>query len=266
MRLFDYRQGNSPLVLSIPHAGTWIPDDIAPMLREESRGLPDTDWFVPRLYALPALQDATRIIAQVSRYVVDLNRPPSDESLYPGQATTGVCPETHFDGNPVYRQGYSVGSEERERRIGMYWRSYHEQLRAALDRSLQQHGYAVLLDAHSIASRVPRLFDGQLPDLNFGTNQGRSCSPAFEQSIERFAGELPSRSFSSVVNGRFIGGYITRHYGGVSSPVEAVQLEISQAAYMDESNRSWDAARAARLQVVLSEFAKTLGEWRPAAV
>ena len=263
MRLFDYRQGHSALILSVPHAGTWIPDDIAPLLREDARCLPDTDWFVPRLYALPGLDDATRIFAQVSRYVVDLNRPPDDASLYPGQATTGVCPETHFDGTPVYREGWTLSSEERARRIAFYWRPYHEKLRVELDRSIRQHGFAVLLDAHSIASRVPRLCSGQLPDLNFGTNQGGSVSPELQAQIEQFAARVATQGFSSVVNGRFVGGYITRHYGNPAQQVQAVQLEISQAAYMDEATRAWDDAKASRLQEVLAEFVAVLREWRP---
>lgn len=262
MHLYDYAPGTSPLVLSVPHAGTWLPDDIAAQLREDARDLRDTDWFVPRLYEVPELDGATRLVAAVSRYVVDLNRPASDESLYPGQATTGVCPETHFDGTPVYPSAAGVTPAERARRIAIYWQPYHAQLRAALDETIRRHGFALLLDAHSIASRVPRLFEGQLPDLNFGTNHGRSCSPQMQAALEDFAARLPARGYSSVVNGRFVGGYITRHYGA-DRPVQAVQLEISQAAYLDEATRRWDPTRAARLQQVLADFASLLNSLGP---
>lgn len=262
MHLYDYVPGKSRLVLSVPHAGTWLPDDIASQLREDARDLRDTDWFVPRLYELPEWAEATRLVAAVSRYVVDLNRPASDESLYPGQATTGVCPETHFDGTPVYQAATPLSSAERARRIAIYWQPYHAQLQFALDETIRREGWAVLLDAHSIASRVPRLFEGQLPDLNFGTNHGRSCSPHLQAAIDDFAARLPARGFSSVVNGRFVGGYITRHYGE-SRAVEAVQLEISQAAYLDETTRRWDPARAVRLQQLLADFATLLNSLGP---
>jgi N-formylglutamate amidohydrolase len=160
----------------------------------------------------------------------------------------------------VYRREYEVTPDERARRIGLYWQPYHDQLRHALDRAIAEHGFAVLLDAHSIASRVPNLFEGQLPDLNFGTNHGRSGTSKFQRAIEQFAGSVSG--FSAVVNGRFVGGYITRHYGGSDHQVEAVQLEISQAAYLDESTGVWENDRASRLQSVLVEFVKLLMEWR----
>ena len=260
MRLFEFRRGDLPLIVSVPHAGTWVPDSIARNMTEASRGLRDTDWFVPRLYELPGLERATLLTANVSRYVIDLNRPPTDESLYPGQNTTSVCPERHFDGMPIYRDGYTISPEEKARRILDYWRPYHFQLRAALDSTIERFGSVVLLDGHSIASRVPNLFDGQLPDLNFGTNKAQSVSAEFQSLIDQFVAGI--EGYTTAVNGRFVGGYITRHYGAQSPQIEAIQLEISQAAYLEESTGHWDDARAKSLQAVLSKFIAALSGWK----
>ena len=256
MDLFDFRRGSIPLLISIPHAGTRIPHDVAQAMTPASRALPDTDWFVPRLYELDESSAASLLIARISRYVVDLNRPPSDENLYPGQNTTALCPERHFDGTPVYREGCSLNEAQRQSRLQTYWQPYHQQLQAELDRLVDRFGFAVLLDAHSIASRVPNLFPGRLPDLNFGTNHGRSCTADFQQKIEQLARQ--TAPLDSIVNGRFVGGYITRHYGRPTAGVNAVQLEISQAAYLDEPSRSWNATQAAVLQAFLRRLLREL--------
>ncbi|MFM7740288.1 MAG: N-formylglutamate deformylase, partial [Planctomycetota bacterium] len=256
----DFRPGKLPVLVSIPHAGTELPTEIAERMTESARRLPDTDWFVDRLYEQPVLRDASLIVALTSRYVIDLNRPPSDESLYPGQNTTGLCPLIQFDGTPLYRKGADPTAAEITGRIADYWQPYHEQIRAELTRLRNEHPRVLIFDAHSIASQVPRLFPGVLPDFNFGTNHGATCSASFQKAIDQFAaGELTG--YSHVVNGRFVGGYITRTYGQPSSNIEGLQLELSQATHLDEATRTWDSAFAIRLQSVLSRlFANLLEE------
>lgn len=257
--LFDVKVGSLPLVVSVPHAGIYVPESIRARMTDESRRLPDTDWFVPRLYDVPELKNATTIVASVSRYVVDLNRPPSDENLYPGQNTTKLCPETHFDGSPVYRDGQPLRTDEIRQRIDEYWKPYHAKLKQLLDERRSQFGFAVVLDLHSIASCVPNLFDGVLPDLNFGTNHGQSAGSSLQKVIDQ-AASAP-QDFSAVVNGRFVGGYITRHYGNPERKVHAVQLELSQATYLNESTATWDHAKAMRIQPVLRRFLGDVLRW-----
>lgn len=254
--LYQLDQRDGPLIFSIPHAGTLLPPAIAARLTDAARGLPDTDWQVERLYDFAADLGATVIRATHSRYVVDLNRPPEDSSLYPGQATTGLCPEVAFDGTPLYRDGDGVDEEERSRRLDVYWRPYHARLEAEIARVRARHGHAVLYDCHSILSRVPRLFEGRLPDLNLGTANGAACDPALQQAVARI---LAGSGFSHVVNGRFVGGYITRHYGRPSDGVHALQMEIGCDAYLaDGHGFRYDEAKAARLKPVLRRIAEAL--------
>lgn len=257
--IFDFRPGKLPVLVSIPHAGTEIPAEISERMTESARQLPDTDWFVDRLYDLPVLRDASLIVARTSRYVIDLNRPPSNESLYPGQNTTGLCPLIQFDGAPLYREGTEPTAEEISSRIKNYWQPYHEQIGAELKRLRNAHPRVLIFDAHSIASQVPRLFPGVLPDFNFGTNHGATCSASFQKTIEQFADkQLPE--YSHVINGRFVGGYITRNYGQPSANIEGLQLELSQATHLDEATGTWDSALAVRLQSVISRLFATLLE------
>lgn len=250
--LYRYHQGTSPLLINIPHGGTEVPDQIAQRFTSKARALPDTDWHVPVLYAFARVLGASILEARLSRYVVDLNRPPDDDSLYPGQMTTGLCPDTLFDGTPLYQTGESLPEAEIETRRQRYWQPYHDQLSTVLERIRDKFGYALLYDAHSIASRVPRLFSGRLPALNLGTADGRSCTPACERAL---AAVLAASSYTNVVNGRFVGGYITRHYGRPRDNVHAVQMEITQESYMDEiEGFPYIDAKAGRLQPVLESL------------
>ncbi len=259
--LFDVVAGDSPLVISFPHSGTWLPADIAGRMTEQGREVPDTDWDLPRLYDIESIEGVTWIASRVSRYVVDLNRPPDDESLYPGQVTTGLCPTETFAGEPIYVAGQQPDAAEVERRRHTWWRPYHERLRAELDRVIATRGFAVLLDAHSIASRVPRLFDGPLPDFNFGTNHSRSCAVELEQRLETWAARC-LEPYTRVLNGRFVGGHITRHYGNAED-VHAVQLELSQATYMDEDARAWSDELSRQVAVKIRQFVDVLLTWSP---
>jgi len=223
--------GTLPLLISIPHLGTRLPEEFAAQMNPSATIRQDTDWHLDRLYAFAATLGASVLEARVSRYVIDLNRPPGGESLYPGQTTTGLCPTETFRGEPLYRDGAAPDATEQDRRLRAYWMPYHAALADELARLGAEHGSVLLWDAHSIAGVLPRLFEGQLPDLNFGTNSGQSCGAALLESAVAVA---RGSHFTHVVNGRFKGGYITRHYGRPQRNVHAIQLEMRQALYMDE--------------------------------
>ena len=255
MEIFTLHQGTAPLLVSVPHDGTFVPDDIAQRLTPAARRVPDTDWHIARLYAFARELGASMIVPTHSRYVVDLNRSEDDVSLYPGQNTTGLCPVVRFSGEPVYLQGREPTPDEIAERVERYWRPYHQALRMELDRLRAVHGRAVLWEGHSIRGELPFLFQGRLPDMNLGTAGGASCSPALQQRLEAvLAGQ---EEFDSVVNGRFKGGHITRHYGDPASGIEAVQMETSQRAYMDEASFAYDEAKAARAQALIRRLLET---------
>lgn len=239
-------RGRAPLLISLPHDGTGIPEPIAARMTPAALAVPDTDWHVHRLYAgLAEALGASLIRPCWSRYVVDLNRPPDDTSLYPGQRVTGLVPRVTFADEPIYRQGAEPDEAEVAARVERYWRPYHSALAGELERLRETHGRVVLWEGHSIRSRVPMLFDGRLPDLNLGTADGRSCTPA---TRARLAAVLAAESrYSHAVDGRFKGGHVTRHYADPARGIEAVQLEIAQATYLDEASFAFDEVRAAPL-------------------
>lgn len=242
MQRFDLHRGNAPLLISLPHNGTRVPEDIAVRLAPAAQRVPDTDWHVARLYDFARELGASILVPYYSRYVVDLNRPEDDASLYPGQNTTGLCPTTMFSGEPVYLPELEPSPDDIRRRVETYWRPYHEALRGELARLKAEHGRAVLWEGHSIRSVVPFLFEGRLPDFNLGTAGGASCSQALQQ---RLADVMEAQeAYSFVFNGRFKGGYITRHYGDPANGVDAVQLELVQLNYMDEDSFEYLPQRA----------------------
>lgn len=246
--------GELPLLVSVPHDGCHVPDDIRERMTEAGLALPDTDWHVAELYEFARDLGASMQVANYSRYVVDLNRSASDDDLYPGQLVTGLCPLQTFSGEDIYTTG-GIDPEEKTRRISTYWQPYHQQIEATLSAMRDRYGYALLWDAHSIPSTVPRLFDGELAALNIGTNDGASCPQPIEAAIASVAKTSP---YSSVVNGRFKGGHITRHYGDPENHVFAIQLEIAQRSYMDEDTRVFDSRRANRLRGTLRQLLETL--------
>ena len=247
--VFTLHRGDAPLLLSLPHDGSLIPPALAQRMVPAARRAPDTDWHVSRLYAFARELGASILVPRHSRYVVDLNRPEDDVSLYPGQNTTGLCPIVQFSGEPVYLEGQGPDAAEVAARVDTYWRPYHQSLQSELARIRAQHGRAVLWEGHSIRGEVPFLFEGRLPDLNLGTAAGASCSPALQSRLEAVL--AAQDEYDWVANGRFKGGHITRHYGDPGNGVDAVQLEISQRNYMDETSFDWDEGKAARLQRVL---------------
>jgi N-formylglutamate amidohydrolase len=264
MELWTLVRGDAPIIVDVPHAGTHVPDAIALRLAGPALAVPDTDWHVDRLYAFARSIGATLLVATHSRYVVDLNRDPSGAALYPGADNTELCPTRTFASEPIYADGETPDEREIAARRAVYYDPYHATLKAEIDRVRARHGYAILLDAHSIRSRVPRFFEGRLPDLNLGTADGASCA----KNVERLAIDVLSRArtFTHVLNGRFKGGYVTRRYGQPAAGVHALQLEMAQACYMDEMPPfRYDAARAADLVAVLERLVIALAECRPAA-
>lgn len=229
MELFRFRAGTAPLLVSMPHTGTFIPEWLAPRLSAAARPLPDTDWHLERLYDFLGELGASVLIATHSRYVVDLNRPPDNANLYPGRDTTGIVPLDTFHREPLYLPGFPPSDEEQADRIRTYWRPYHDELARALAEIKARHGYALLWDAHSIFSVLPRFFKGKLPDLNLGTADGKSCAPGIGEALAKAV-----EGYSVALNGRFKGGYITRRYGDPDNNVHAAQLELSEATYMAE--------------------------------
>jgi N-formylglutamate deformylase len=231
---FRFHQGTQPLLISMPHVGTHVPPALAARLTDESRHVPDTDWHLERLYDFAVGLGASVLVATHSRYVIDLNRPPDGASLYPGQSVTGLCPIDTFDSTPVYRDPADLPNEaEVAERRDAIWYPYHRQLEGELARLKDMHGIAVLWDAHSIRSVLPRFFEGKLTDFNFGTAKGASCDPALSDAVMAIAGQVPGHT--AVLNGRFTGGHITRQHGDPQKGVHAIQLEMTQSSYMQEA-------------------------------
>ncbi|MBR8303750.1 N-formylglutamate deformylase [Burkholderia dolosa] len=254
--VFTLKQGTLPLLISIPHAGTYIPDDIAVTMTPDARFVDDCDWHLERLYGFAASLGASILVPSHARYVVDLNRPPDNASLYPGQDTTGLVPIDTFDKVPLYPANALPDEAEIVRRRDRYWRPYHDALTREIARLKAAHGRVLVWEAHSIRSHVPRFFEGRLPDFNFGTSSGASAAPGLADAL--VARVVAHGGYTAVANGRFKGGYITRHYGVPAAGVEAVQLELSQITYMDETRPyAYDEARAARMTPLLQTLVET---------
>ncbi|RSY86949.1 N-formylglutamate deformylase [Sphingomonas koreensis] len=261
--MIHVEQGSAPLIVSIPHAGTVIPADIQGLVSPELARY-DADLYVDHLYAFARGLDATIVRTTVSRTVIDVNRDPSGQTLYPGQFTTGLCPIQTFDGTPLYEPGALPDAHEIERRRAEWFDPYHTALAIQIERLRAIHPAIVVYDAHSIRSVVPKLFDGELPNFNIGTNDGTSCAPALTQAVEAICDASP---YSRVTNGRFKGGWITRHYARPDAGVHTIQMELAMRTYLVETPDHWpppwheETAQACRqiLRPILSaaiDFAK----------
>jgi N-formylglutamate deformylase len=255
--IYRFVRGTSPLIVSMPHVGTELPPEISAIMTGVGRRVPDTDWYVDRLYDFVIGLGASVLIPRYSRYVIDLNRPPDDASLYAGQTHTGLCPVRAFDGAALYEDAaFAISAAELEWRREKYWQPYHDALAAAIAETQRRCGSVLLLDAHSIRSRVPRLFEGRLPDINLGTNDGKSCSEDLIRPVLDLLGS--QQRFSHVLNGRFKGGYITRHYGAPARRVHALQIELAQDCYMDEEQVVFTRDRARPLSSVLQPVVEAM--------
>jgi N-formylglutamate deformylase len=247
---FSLRQGSAPLLVSIPHMGTEIPEALRAGYVPRALAVEDTDWHLDRLYAFADELGASVLQPKFSRYVIDLNRPPDDQPMYPGAANTELCPTRFFTGDALYREGVALTHAQRSERLQLCWQPYHDALQGTLDRLRRQHGFVLLWDAHSIRSEIPWLFEGRLPDLNIGSASGQSAAPSIARAVVQAAAGY-SR-YTHVLDGRFKGGYITRRYGNPADGVHAVQLEMCQCTYMREAPPyDWDDARASQVQPVV---------------
>ena len=266
MSVFQLQQGRVPLLISLPHVGTEIPPELAEPMVPRARLSEDTDWHLERLYRpLAEALGASLIVPRYSRYVIDLNRPPDDQPLYPGAAGgTGLVPTRFFTDEPLYPPGQAPDAAAIAARRDAFWWPYPEPLDEELARLRAEHGHALLFDGHSIRSELPWLFDGELPALNLGTADGASCAPALTQRLGAvLAGQT---RYSQVVNGRFKGGYITRHYGQPARGQHAVQLEMCQRCYMDEAREprgAYDEAAAAQVAPLIERLLTEMLAWRP---
>ena len=258
----EIHRGEAPLVVSFPHTGTDIPVEIEGRLVSPWMARKDADWWIDRLYGFAADLGATTVRTRISRSVIDVNRDPSGASLYPGQATTELCPTTTFDGEPLYPAGHEPDADEIDRRRTTWFQPYHAGLEAELQRLSSRHDRVVTYDAHSIRSRVPRLFDGELPQFNIGTNSGAACDPALTAAVEA---ACAASGLSHVVNGRFKGGWTTRHYGRPEASIHAIQMELACRGYMDDpaeppTSATWPApyseTQAAPLRATLTHVLK----------
>lgn len=260
LQAYDFIPGTSPLLISMPHVGTELMPEVAVGLSDPAKDLCDTDWHLPRLYDFARGLGASLLIARWSRFNIDLNRPADDKPLY-ATATTGLFPDVLFDGQALYAPGGTPDATARAGYLKDIWEPYHGRIASELARIKKDHGHAILFDAHSIKGFVPRLFEGQLPDFNIGTNDGKSCAASLNA---RLAAACDAPGFTHVVNGRFKGGYITRHYGRPEDGVHAVQLELAQRTYMrEEPPFDYQPALAARVQPILARFVETMATWRP---
>ena len=260
--VFTLYRGTAPLLVSVPHAGTAIPPDIQAHYQPRALVTEDTDWHLDALYDFVRELGASLIIPRHSRYVIDLNRPSDNAPMYAGANNTELCPTRFFTGDALYQDGHAPDAAEIARRTQRYWQPYRSALEEELVRLRSQHGHAVLFDAHSIKSVMPWLFDGQLPDLNLGTVDGASCAADLRQSLSKVL--QMQQQFSHVVDGRFKGGHITRHYGRPTQGWHAVQLEMCWRCYMpEEPPYAIDPCRSAHVMPVLRALVQTMIDWRP---
>ena len=257
MAVVNIQQGSSPVILAFPHTGTDVPDDIRSRLNENGLLLADTDWHIEKLYD-GLLDSATTVRATFHRYCIDANRDPSGASLYPGQNTTGLIPATDFDGIAIWQSGQEPGERDNADRLARFHQPYHAALAAEIERVKAKHGVAILYDCHSIRSHIPFLFDGKLPDFNIGTNNGTTCAASIEAAAVAVTGS--AKAYSSVLNGRFKGGWTTRHYGQPHNNVHAIQMELAQCSHLASESVpfAYDEAKAAPLRHYLQQLLQRL--------
>ncbi len=250
-------QGASPIILGMPHGGTFVPKNIFQNLNTRGRELADTDWHIDKLYE-NLVPNLTTVRANFHRYVIDANRDPSGNSLYPGQNTTGLVPLTDFDGQNIWKA--PPNDQEIERRRELFHAPYHAALQAEINRVHASHGFAILYDCHSIRSHIPFLFEGTLPDFNIGTNNGSTCASDIQQDVAEIT--TKAVGYTSVLNGRFKGGWTTRHYGKPSQNRHAIQIELAQSTYLHSESAPWiyDETKAAKLRPLLQKILSTLAE------
>jgi len=256
----DIHRGEGPVIIAMPHTGSEIPAELAAAFVSPWLARKDTDWWIEQVYGFARDLGVTMVRTRISRSVIDCNRDPSGASLYPGMATTELCPTSTFEGEPLYR-GAAPDAAEIARRTDRWFAPYHAAVAAEIDRLKAKHGRVVLYDAHSIRSRVGRLFEGELPQFNIGSNSGRACDPALAARISDICA---ASGRTHVLDGRFKGGWTTRHYGRPDENVHAIQMELAFRGYLEEPDpmtpETWpgpyDPAYAAPLVATLTDIVK----------
>jgi N-formylglutamate deformylase len=262
--IYTLTPGTGTVLISVPHVGTVIPEDLQPAYLPRALQVEDTDWHLEQLYAFATRIGAGLIVPRHSRFVIDLNRSPDNAPMYAGANNTELCPTRFFSGEPIYRDGQAPDAKEIARRRTVYWQPYHDALADELAHIQARHGHAILFDGHSIKSELPWLFDGKLPDLNLGTANGNSCAGSLRAALSQVL--ATQQEFTQVVDGRFKGGHITRHFGQPAQGRHAIQLEMCWSTYMAERPPYVvDPARAARLALVLRALVQTMLDWSPDA-
>lgn len=262
LKTFDLIEGSTPVLISLPHTGTQIPESEKFRYSARALDVEDTDWHLTTLYYFARALGASMIAPVYSRYLIDLNRPPENTPMYAGSNNTELCPTHFFTGDAIYQNGKEPAADEIEQRVNTYWRPYHSAIRTELERLRQKHGHAILFDAHSIKSVLPWLFEGQLPDLNLGTANGKSCASSLRTVLSETL--TSQNAFTNVVDGRFKGGHITRHFGKPEEAIHAVQLEMTWRCYMEEKPPyQIDMVRSQNITPVLRKLIQNMIEWRP---
>jgi formiminoglutamase len=258
----EIREGTSPIILGFPHTGTEVPPEIWARLNHNGKLLADTDWHIHNLYD-GLLDGITTVRATFHRYVIDANRDPQGISLYPGQNTTGLIPETDFDGKAIWNDDQAPDETDIAKRLRDFHAPYHAALAAEIERVKAIHGVAILYDCHSIRSHIPFLFESKLPDFNIGTDMGKTCDSAIEQAA--VAVTSAAAGYDSVLNGRFKGGWTTRHYANPEHGVHVIQMELAQSTHLatEAPPFAYDAAKAERLRVHLKDILVRLAEIAP---
>ena len=257
MEVVEVIGGDSPLILAMPHTGLFVPDKIFERLNENGKSLADTDWHIDKLYD-GLMPGAGLVRALFHRYVIDANRAPDNESLYPGQNTTALCPLSDFDGAAIYLAGKGPGKDEIEQRKVKFHQPYHEALRQEIERVRARFGVAVLYDCHSIRSQIPFLFENTLPDFNIGTNNGTTCTKQMETKVAEICAK--TINYTSVLNGRFKGGWTTRNYGQPDKAIHAIQMELAQSTHLvcEKSPFTYSPQKAAPLREHLKSILEEL--------
>ena len=260
---FHLKPVTTPLLVSLPHCGELIPPELHARYHPRALGVEDTDWHLHKLYAFAAEMGASVLQPRASRFVIDLNRPSDNAPMYPGANNTELCPTRFFTGDPIYVDGGAPTELEIHQRIGQWWQPYHGAIATELARLKAEHGHAIVFDGHSIKSELPWLFEGRLPALNLGTVNGASCAASLRAQLSKVLASQDK--YSHVVDGRFKGGYITRHYGRPDDGIHAVQLEMIWDCYMDETPPyAYRPDKAAQVQPLLRELLRTMRDWKPA--
>lgn len=220
-----------PLIVSIPHTGTYLPDELRARLASDvMRALPMTDWHLHRLYEFLPELGVTFIHATWSRFAADLNRPPDGAPLYPGRYETGIVARQTFDGDDIWAEPPT--DEEIEAWKRDIHAPYHAKLLDLLEETRERFGHAVLIDAHSVASRAS-LVHGELEDdVYLGNRDEVTCGPWL---IDRVQSAMEEAGLRVVRNHPYKGGYITDHYGRLPG-IESLQIEMAQRVYMDEDD------------------------------